>query len=266
MIGLDTVRDAASPEELVAALLALPSAYCFRGQGDASHALVSSLRRRLSHVRPDERRLREQTVISSFVNALGDRLEPGSLLGPVLALMQHHGAPTRLLDLSRSPLVALYFAVESLADTPGRIFIVDVPGMFERWVTEAKRLAKDAMTYEILDSPTSFLVKQEQNLAIQVGESINYPLPLDASRSTDRMRAQSGLFLAEPLAYDWAERAKSEGLWQSFEVAAEWKLDLLRIAVRTNNSAGTLFPGVDGVGRAIVERVVIGDAGPFLNR
>ena len=40
-------------------------------------------------------------------------------------------------------------------------------------------------------------------------------------------------------------------------------IDVEAFAVRTNNSGGTLFPGLDGVGREIVEREVIDDFGPL---
>lgn len=44
----------------------------------------------------------------------------------LLAALQHYGAPTRLLDFTFNPLIALWFAVESLDGRDGRVFAIDI--------------------------------------------------------------------------------------------------------------------------------------------
>ena len=46
---------------------------------------------------------------------------PTNLL-EIFALMQHHGAPTRLLDLTHSAYVACFFAIENAFDESGNCF------------------------------------------------------------------------------------------------------------------------------------------------
>ena len=80
----------------------------YRGQGDASWGLVPKIYR--PELAPaDEKELRQE-----FQSA------GGQLLGTSIPknkwdwyfLMQHYGAPTRLLDWTINPLVALFFALE----------------------------------------------------------------------------------------------------------------------------------------------------------
>lgn len=96
---------------LQARLDAEPGVWLYRGQGDRRWPLATSLERL---VRPRENRLvAEEASVRRFSGPA--RLYLPSERVPLfrlewLALMQHHRVPTRLLDWTRSPYVALYFA------------------------------------------------------------------------------------------------------------------------------------------------------------
>ncbi|WP_158859669.1 FRG domain-containing protein [Lunatibacter salilacus] len=85
----------------------------FRGHGDSSFKLVPGLfRLNISDTYSDWRGVEEYMMESFKREGLPHlKITPKSD-EEWLTLAQHHGLPTRLLDWTESPLIALYFAVE----------------------------------------------------------------------------------------------------------------------------------------------------------
>ncbi len=120
-----------------------PRRFVWRGQADASWAIHSSLYRRLDGSRVqggkqiDEDALFEaekQILLEARLRAL-NRISAGPLSAlEMLAMLQHFGAPTRLIDVSYNALVGLFFAVEEKLKNgcngnkaiDGRLFAIDV--------------------------------------------------------------------------------------------------------------------------------------------
>ena len=84
------------------------SLYIYRGMSNAEFDIVTSLKR----VCKQKAEALEPVILSNFTKYAA--LEDPSIETSVwrqMILGQHHGLPTRLLDWSRSPLIALHFAV-----------------------------------------------------------------------------------------------------------------------------------------------------------
>lgn len=103
------------------------SVYMWRGQGDVRWPIHSSTYRRLLKERRWENTPSEETMRDYdrdlLLNAWhqGHGYENGRKLTDfeLLAKLQHHGAATRLIDVSRNMLVALRFACRSQPDKTG---------------------------------------------------------------------------------------------------------------------------------------------------
>lgn len=99
------------------------SNFAFRGLSDASYSLQTSLAR-LGGPYADL----EYHVLRNFRKyAQHESTEDSDSEWKWVTIGQHHGLPTRLLDWTYSPLVALHFATSSLdrGDTDGVVWCVD---------------------------------------------------------------------------------------------------------------------------------------------
>jgi hypothetical protein len=110
------------------------SRFVWRGVADATWALHSSLFRayeaKVGHLPPDETTLRgfENELIDEAIEwGLDWHVLSGRLTSlELLAALQHYGVPTRLIDFTFNPVIALCVAVETGDAPEGRLFAVDI--------------------------------------------------------------------------------------------------------------------------------------------
>lgn len=167
-----------------------------------------------------------------------------------LALAQHRGLPTRLLDWSYSPLVALHFATEdpSTFDLDGVVWCVDfaranqlLPGRLRRMLD---REQSDTFTVEMLDEFRS--LAQFDRLSRRTFVAFLEPPAVDR-----RVLNQHSLFslMSSPTAAldDWLR--EHPRLWRRVLVPARLKWEIRDKLDQANINERILFPGLDGLSR-----------------
>jgi FRG domain len=224
--------------------------WAFRGEHDASWPLISSLARRLAQMKVPRAlwREREERALRVFRRKAHVYLPDRSVLEDTLrclAMMQHHGAPTRLLDFTKSPYVAAFFAIES-ALSDSAVYALNTPALALLAPAQDATLTRDTIDPRVPGHFERFFTAGTQPL-VWFGE------PSEMDR---RLVAQSGLLvvpglLDAPLA-TLLETYRSEApLIEKVVLTHSMRSSAMHALYRMNITHATLFPDLDGLARSI---------------
>ncbi len=231
--------------------------YAFRGQADSRWDLTPAFTRKCCEfgLSEDEALRIEKLALAEFRSQAHLHLSANVLSTTTdtiswWSLMQHHGAPTRLLDWCESAYVAAYFAVTGNPRTAGAVWLVHIKTVHDIM----------AQRYQGSDLPTS-----ENQIRERFLQSGAPPAVVFCSRlsKTERMVAQQGVFSVSrnvlgnhgQILADSLPGETQEELFRKLVIPADMKPGFLRKLRALNITANSLFPGLDGLGRSIDELV-----------
>jgi hypothetical protein len=218
----------------------------YRGLTDESYGLETTLQR----LGGDYVRL-ERHLLRNFVKYAARTVDHGSSVWHWLSVAQHHGLPTRLLDWTFSPLVALHFATADVDrfDRDGVVWAVSYVDAHARLPSPLRRALE-------VEGANVFTVELLAAVARDLGDLARlseapFALFLEPPSLDDRIVNQHALFsvLSDAASsFDvWA--ADSEVPCRKIVIPAELKWEIRDKLDQSNLTERVFMTGLDGLSR-----------------
>lgn len=242
----------------------LGDSWCYRGHREASWWPETSLDRAVKvetgrgyyHLErePEQRELlfKFQQLAHTYINPL----PAGDDICSWLALMQHYGAPTRLLDWTKSSYVALYFALENKPQgSDSAVWAINL-----QWLKDKGRDMLGAEATVLYEDDTEIKSKYLNSL-LRAQTKKTIIIQIDPLRISERMTAQQGIFLCKLYEHAYFSQMlkhmistppiPTQPVLRKLTVKKTLRIDFLKRLREMNIHSAALFPGLDGFGKSL---------------
>jgi hypothetical protein len=172
-----------------------------------------------------------------------------------LSVAQHHGLPTRLLDWTYSPFVAMHFATadSSKFDADGIIWMVDFSKTHECLPEKLKDEIKKVGGYGFDVEMLSRLFKDLEALDNYPGKQSDFAIFFEPPSIDDRIINQYAIFsvISNPkLAFHkWLAQHPDPTIFRRIIIPAQLKWEIRDKLDHANITERVLFPGLDGLSK-----------------
>jgi hypothetical protein len=241
--------------------------WVYRGQKNATWGLITTLERACEsyNISPKKASIVEEILLREFrrkYHHYSQHIPDKENTLEWLSVMQHYGAPTRLLDFTYSFYVAAYFALEEVLEEKDTYKGYAVWAINGNWsvAESAKRFERGSREYKFLVEP----LEDEKDKADAFNSIFRADPPKvlacqqNPFRLNERLTIQKGVFMCPgKVALPFEDNLCELSGWREIDnikkviIPHKFRRKVLNRLYDMNITRATLFPGLDGFSQSL---------------